>query len=242
MTEDEISNLLVEGESTYLDWKRDFPPELLKGKSDLSWDKGRGKLLKSLVSLANSHGGPHGFLVYGVEDLTSHREVSGISKSFDDADFQQWAENTFDPPPTFSYSELSLSNSKTVGVFKIERTPDYPHVVQANIGGVLFEGQVWYRRGSKNTVALQPELRRMIRGDVPFKISKLSDPVLKRVEADYRKLGRQTTLPLLNQKDSLLAQGYELAVYPGTRREIWVGAIGDRYQHILLLKPKKPKN
>ena len=110
--------------------------------------------------------------------------------------------------------------------------------MQANIGSVLYEGQVWFRRGSKNTVALRDDLRRMFLGDTPFKISKLNDPVLKEVCEHYAQQGRQTTLPLFSDRDSRLAQGYELATYPGTRREIWVGAAGDRYEHILLLKPK----
>jgi hypothetical protein len=109
--------------------------------------------------------------------------------------------------------------------------------VQSNLGNILFEGQVWFRRGSKNTVALQQDLRNMIQGEVPFKISKLNDPILDKVTEHYRKLGKEPTLPRFSDKDSYLARGYELAPYPGTRREIWVGAVGDKYEHILLLKP-----
>ncbi len=238
MTREELEALLAERESTYLDWKTDFPQELIQGRQHAAWDTGRAKLLKPLVALANSRGSEYGYLVYGVEDLGSERRVRGISKSFDDADFQQWAENTFDPPPTFRYSEVRWDDSTTVGVFRIERTPDYPHVAQANLGGVLVEGQVWFRRGSKNTVALRNDLQRMFLGETPFKIARLNDPVLKQIDEHYRKQGRQTTLPRLSDRDSLLAQGYELAIYPGTRREVWVGAVGDRYEHILLVKPK----
>jgi hypothetical protein len=128
--------------------------------------------------------------------------------------------------------------SITVGVLRIERTPDHPHVVQSNLGSVLFEGQVWFRRGSKNTVALREDLKRMFLGEIPFKISKLSDPVLKVISDHYKQQGRTTTLPRIGDRDSLLAQGYELAAYPSTRREVWVGEAGDHYEHILLLKPK----
>ena len=91
--------------------------------------------------------------------------------------------------------------------------------------------------GSKNTVALRDDLQRMFLGETPFKISRLNDPVLKEISKQYAAEGRQTSLPRLSDRDSRLAQGYELATYPGTRREIWVGAVGDRYEHILLLKP-----
>lgn len=238
MTREELETLLAEGESTHLDWKRDFPQGLLGEYKLPAWDSGRAKLLKALIALANSHGSDHGYLIYGVEDLGAERRVSGVSKSFDDADFQQWAENTFDPPPTFRYSELKWDASITVGTFRIERTPDYPHVVQSNLGSILFEGQVWLRRGSKSTVALREDLKRMFFGETPFKISKLSDPVLKEISDHYKQQGRTTTLPRFGDRDSLLTQGYELATYPGTRREVWVGAVGDHYEHILLLKPE----
>ena len=238
MTREELGTLLAEGESTYLDWKREFPYELLGERKSPEWDRGRAKLLKDLIALANSHGSNYGYLIYGIEDLGAERRVSGLSKSFDDADFQQWSENIFSPPPTFRYSELKWNASATVGVFRIERSPDYPHIVQSNLGGILFEGQVWFRRRSKNTIALREDLKRMFFGETPFKISKLDDRVLKEIANHYKQLGRETRLPRFADRDSLLAQGYELATYPGTRREIWVGAVGDRHEHILLLKPK----
>ena len=237
MEKEQFQELLAEGESTYLDWKKDFPPGLLQGKKHNDWDKARGKVLKSIISLANSHGSDNAYLVYGVENFPTSRIVTGISKSFDDSDFQQWAENTFDPPPIFSYSELQWNASIQLGVFQIERISDYPHVVTTNLGGILFEGQVWFRCGSKNTVALHQDLKKMFLGETPFKISKLNDPVLNKVIEHYGAMGKECALPRFSDKDSCLARGYELATYPGTRREVWVGAVGDKYDHILFLKP-----
>ena len=238
MTREELKTLLAKGESTYLDWKRDFPQELVGGSRHPGWDSARGKLLKALIALANSHGSNYGYLIYGVEDRGAERHVFGVSKSFDDADLQQWAENTFSPAPTFRYSELKWDATATVGAFRIERTPDYPHVVKSNLGRVLFEGQVWFRRGSKNTVALHEDLKRFFLGKTPFKISRTNDPVLKEISKYYEKQGRKTTLPRFGDRDSLLSRGYELATHPDTRQEVWVGAVGDHHEHILLLKPK----
>jgi predicted HTH transcriptional regulator len=239
MTRDELEKLLFEGESTYLDWKRDFPGELL-GARGSNWDTGRAKLLKDLVALANGHGSERAYLVYGVEEVRADRHVRGVTRSLDDAQIQQWAENTFDIVPTFRYEEIRWDASTIVAVITVIRVPDFPHIVASSLGGVLFEGQVWFRRGSKNTVAMRDDLRRMVSGDAPFKIGKMNDPVLKVVEDHYRAQGRDPSLPLLMNRDSCLSQGYELAVYPGTRREVWVGAVGDRFEHILMLKPKKP--
>jgi len=112
-------------------------------------------------------------------------------------------------------------------------------VVKKDLGGILYKGQVWHRKGTQNNIALHSDLQMMFRGEIPFKISKLKDPVLEKVKRYYNGRDREVSLPLIGRKDSLLAQGYEIATYPGTRREIWVGQHGNRYEHILLLKPKK---
>ena len=243
MTREVVQKLLAEGESNYLDWKCDFPRELIADKEKGLWDKGRAKLLKSLVSLANSSGSEQAYLVYGVKDLRAKREVMGKSLSFDDADFQQWAKNTFNPPPTFLYTEIEWDVSKTVGLFLIERTSDYPHVVKADLGGVIHKGQVWFRSGSKSEIALHGDLQRMFQGDTPFKIPKLNNSTLKQVQEHHWKKGYQVACCSFDKRDSLLEQGYQLATFPGTRREIWVGCTASgRYEHILLLKPRARPN
>jgi len=175
-------------------------------------------------------------LVCGVKDLRTHREVVGLKKNWDDATFQQWVENNFHPPIRFAYSELKY-DGKAIGIFQISRSGDYPHVACQNIGGVIHEGQVWFRRGSKNTVALYNDLREMFRGNEPVKIARLNNPTLKHIQRHYEDQGRRTTLPLLAEKDDFLGQGYEIAYAPDTRREVWAGYHGHEYEHILMLKP-----
>lgn len=240
MNLDQFKILLDTCESQDLEWKKDWPPGLLRGKEDPTWDKGRGELLKDLISLANSSGSTPAHLVIGVKDMGARRRVYGISKLFDDADFQQWATNTFDPPPKFLYTEIAWEDTAAIGVFSIERIPNFPHVVKKDLGEVLYKGQVWLRRGTQNNIAGYLELREMFEGEKPIKIARTSDPEIKKVKRHYKALGRDIALPLLEEKDKHLVQGYEIAAYPGTRREIWAGLVGsNRYEHILLLTPKK---
>jgi hypothetical protein len=77
MTKEELEKLCASGEASWLDWKADFPPSLLKGKSDSDSEKGRGTLLKDLVSIANGTGEQYGYLVYGVKDERTVRIVKG---------------------------------------------------------------------------------------------------------------------------------------------------------------------
>ena len=240
MTTEEFAALLDFGEDTWLDWKRDFPDELLKGKSTPGWEKGKGILLKDLIAIANSDDGREdGYLVYGVKDMKTRRQVYGISgKSWDDADFQTLAANTFDPLPRFHYVELEYE-THLVGIFRITRIPEYPHVCVKSIGGILYDGQVWYRRGSGNAVAHRDELERMITMKTPFTFFQSDDSVLLDVINKLEKEGWIVNLPRLQEKDSKLAQGYKLAYYPGTRREIWVGYWNGQYEHILMLRTQR---
>jgi hypothetical protein len=153
MTEDDLLKLLSHPESTWLDWKQSFPSGLAGGKKDPKWDSARAEILKELVSIGNGDDeNETGYLAYGLEDLGTERKVVGISAAYDDAMFQTWAENTFEPTPTFAYSTVQHKDGP-VGVFAIHRVPTYPHVCVASLGGILFDGQVWFRRGTKNTVA-----------------------------------------------------------------------------------------
>jgi len=71
----------------------------------------------------------------------------------------------------------------------------------------------------------------------PFRIPKMNDETLKSIVQQYKEQGLETSLPLLEEKDVRLARGYRMAYYPGTRREVWVGYHGGRYEHILMIKP-----
>lgn len=232
MTKDELQTLCASGETSWLDWKKDFPQSLLKGSGDPHYQEGRGTLLKDLVSIANGADEQYGYLVYGVRDEGTTRIVTGTSKSWDDADFQTWARNTFDPVPKFVYSELSWSATETVGVFKIERVPAYPHVAIRSVGGVLFEGQVCFRQGTQNRIPHRAELHIMIFGEKPFIASRPEDPELLRTLG----YGKQLVWPRFEDKDSCLASGHQMVYYPGTRREVWVNRHGQP-SLIAMLKP-----
>lgn len=145
MDYEKLRAILGRGERQALDWKADFPGELRGGAGSRAWEKGRGILLKDLVAMANGLSDGVGHLVYGVKDHGSHRQVLGRHGSWDDADFQTWAQNTFTPPPEFSYVEVQWRDGLNVGLFEIRVSAQYPHVVKQSLGEVLHQGQVWTR-------------------------------------------------------------------------------------------------
>lgn len=250
-----LNDLLPFGEETWLDWKREFPPvfgrmnrkEAQQHGKEATWDESKSKLLKDLVSLANGDDDfsqtagclmGRAFLVYGVKDLGHRRQVFGIEKHWDDAVFQQWNADFFDPPLDLSYREEMVPEGH-VGVFEIRRSPKYPHVAKRTLGK-LYKGQVWFRRGTSNSEAMNADLRRMVLGHQPVKVEGLDSPLLSRTKSFYAETGRQVVFELFMKKDERLYQGYEIAYFPNTRREIWIGSYGGSWDHIAMLKPPIP--
>ncbi len=238
MTRAELEDLLERPESDTLDWKADFPRGLAEGRSDPAWETAKATVLKDVVAVANAVEEQRGYVVYGVLDQGTSREVRGKTGSWDDATFQTWAANAFDPPPDFSYSEVAWDDFRSVGVFVIRPHPDYPHVAKQSIGGVLHEGQVWIRRGSMNSVALNQDLRCMFRGTDPIIDSRSNGPIVTAAANHYRELGYEPVLPRWVDRDVKEAEGYRIAFYPGTRRHVVVVDPRGDPDLVLMLKPR----
>ncbi len=168
MKKEDLQKLLAHSQDTWLDWHESFPLELLKGEDHPQWETGKAKLLRDLAALANRSGGRQGYLVFGVADHGSEREIKGIFKSWQGTDFQGWARHVFDPPLSFSYEELAVGDQIRVGVFSVDLAPQYPHVATRSLGGILHPGQVWVRRGNEAVIALYQDLQEMFtRGERP---------------------------------------------------------------------------
>jgi hypothetical protein len=163
-----LDELLGHGEQSWLDWKRQFPPGIAGGHKHADREEHRGKLLKSLVSIANSIVDECGYLVYGVEDKGNRRTVIGVETHFDDATFQDWNEKGFAPPVHFHYRE-EQHEGRRVALFEIAPSSNHPHVCARDIGGELHTGQVWFRRGSRNTLASHVDLKRMFAPPEPLR-------------------------------------------------------------------------
>lgn len=236
MRRDEFQKLLQNSESSFLDWKADFPAGLIKGSRHPDWEKGKAELLKDIVSIANNDDGGTGFLVYGVKDHGTHREVIGIGRNWDDADFQTWAQTAFDPPPQFLYSELAWKNDKTVGMFSIDHVADYPHVASRSIDRVFCEGQVWYRFGTRNSVADHGKLRNMFLGQEPYALERMDGSISNKVKQHYESQACTVQWRRFGNRDELVEQGFSLAYFPGTRRPILVMNRGEP-DLILMVRP-----
>lgn len=224
-----FSDLLAHPEQEWLDWKAEFPDGVRAGRRDPKWEEGRAKILRALVSIANSVHDQCGYLVYGVDDAIAPRSVCGIGQTYDDADFQDWALAVFRPRVDFLYRE-EMHNGVRVGIFEIRPSSDWPHVCEQAIAGMLSVGQVWFRRGTRCTIAASEDLRRMHAPQDPVVVTSNDGPQVQEIRELWRPHGLEPYWPRGDQRAERLASGERIAYLPGTRREVHFA------NHVLMLR------
>lgn len=217
-------------ESEILDYKIDLP---FASKPPLV---ARSELLKDIMAIANTVRDQPGYLFYG---RNPGKGLCSITAKVDDADVQQWAENAIEPPMLFSVHTVQFSGLE-ICLIVIRPASRRPHVSKATIckDGPLHEGQVWFRRGSKNTVATFDDLHRLFREENvgPIRFESTKDSGFRLLEDWFKSLRREVFHGRITQKDQLLAQGYEVARHPLNSCEILIGP-----DAMLFLKPFSDK-
>lgn len=151
----DFQSLLGYGESDWLDYKAALGPGIEQpGLPKEVRAHAQAELLKDLMCLANSPAPRRTrYLVRGVKDRPDGRHVVGAARPLDDADVQTWLEGRFDPPLQVQYWQWPRADGTFVGVFELRTAPGVVHVPARSLGQALVEGQVWWRRGSRNTLA-----------------------------------------------------------------------------------------
>jgi hypothetical protein len=147
--------LLLQSESPELDFKRD--QYAFKGADDLT----KSKLLKDVLSFANSWRLGDAHILIGVEDLsTGLRNGRGIlaADHIDDASLQQFVNSKTNREIRFSYQAF-LYDGKSFGIITIpkQRRPFYGK----KDFGIVKANEVYYRRGSSCAVATPDEIHQM---------------------------------------------------------------------------------
>lgn len=117
MNETLFRTLLLQSEGPELDFKRD--QYAFKGADDLS----KSKLLKDVLTFANSWRFGDAYVLIGVEDLnTGARDARGIPAAdhIDDASLQQFVNSKINRDVKFSYQAF-LYDGKSFGVIAIPK-------------------------------------------------------------------------------------------------------------------------
>jgi hypothetical protein len=174
--------LLLQSEGPELDFMRDQYAFI--GAADSN----KSKLLKDILTFANSWRIGDAHVLIGVEDLcTGHRDPRGIPPGdhIDDASLQQFVNSKTTREVNFSYQAFHYAG-KSFGLITIpnQKRPLYAK----NDFGIVKASEVYFRRGSSCAVATPDEIHQMgFDDEKEYRPS----PIIRLEFAD---LGRRVTL------------------------------------------------
>lgn len=163
-----MEQLLHEGESSCLDYKRDQYP--FAGATDYE----KGELLKDILAFANGWRHAEAYILIGVEEVAGGRStVVGVSQHIPENDLQQFVNSKTNRPVTFSCRSYTFEG-KQVGVITIPQQ-DGPLYLNKNYGR-LQKHVVYYRQGTTTAIASPDDIARM---GVSLEIEKLLEGQLE---------------------------------------------------------------
>lgn len=162
LTLEQIRELVLEGESNRLDFKRE--QYRFVGLSGPDGDKEKAKLLKDVLAFANAFRKDPAFILVGVdESLPRNQAVAGIptQDAIDDATLQQFVNSKTNRPIPFRAYSVPCPNANVVQVVEIDPCADQrPFHLNKGFGGIAAD-EVWFRSGSSNTKATPDDIFRM---------------------------------------------------------------------------------
>lgn len=162
LTLEQIRELVLEGESNHLDFKREQYHFI--GLSGPDGDKEKAKLLKDVLAFANAFRKDPAFILVGVdESLPRDQSMAGIPSQdvIDDATLQQFVNSKTNRSIPFRAYSVSCPNSNLVQVIEIDPCADQrPFHLKKGFGGIAAD-EVWFRSGSSNTRATPDDICRM---------------------------------------------------------------------------------
>ncbi|WP_412028685.1 helix-turn-helix domain-containing protein [Deinococcus yunweiensis] len=219
MNEALLRHLLTHPETYDVEFKRQFPEHFFT-RGDERQNHARAELIRDVAGVANAPVDRPGYLIYGVQDRGGRRVPFAASPevSLDDATLDQLLTRYLEPVPEISYGEFRL-DGVLVGLMRIGRVPDYPHVIRESLSGRIHEGQVFVRQGTRIHVAGHAELRRMFDGAAPY-VSTSDTTEFSALVQSLRESGWHTAFIPHQQVDERLGGGWTFVHWPGTRRRI----------------------
>jgi hypothetical protein len=151
-----LEQLLHEGESSSLDYKRQQYP--FAGATD---DE-KSELLKDILAFSNGWRHADGFILIGVEEVAGGRSiVSGVTSHIPENDLQQFVNSKTNRPVTFSYRAYPFEG-KQIGIITVPQQ-ERPNYLTKKYGK-LEKQVVYYRQGTSTAIANPDDIARMGRG------------------------------------------------------------------------------
>lgn len=150
-----MEQLLHEGESSCLDYKRDQYPFASATKEE------KGELLKDILAFANGWRHAEAYILIGVEEVVGGRStVVGVSNHLPENDLQQFVNSKTNRPVTFSYLAYAFEG-KQVGIITIPLQDVRPLYLKNRDYGGLNKDCVYYRQGTTTAIGSPDDIAKM---------------------------------------------------------------------------------
>lgn len=148
LTIKEFEELIRKPESPILDFKR----ELYDFTNEFE-NKITAGFVKDVISFTNTIRMETSYIIFGIgENIDGSKEMLGIDKNIDEAQFQAKVKNKVYPIPHFSFHRL-IYNEKTYGILSFPITKyEIPVSSKVKMPGLVV-GKYYYRLGSSNEEA-----------------------------------------------------------------------------------------
>ncbi len=149
----DLASLLERPEGETLDFKAT--------SYDLSNKRKKRDFAKDLASLANTPREGNAYIVLGVKKrLDGSFKLWGVKEKIDDANLQDVASSLLEPTPRFVYQAIP-HDGVVLGLVTIPAGQETPVAPQKTKDPGFVEGNIYFRRGSKNDVASIQEQARI---------------------------------------------------------------------------------
>lgn len=119
-------------------------------------------LIKDIMAMANSLNNNVKRIIIGVKKTPINTEVLGLECVEDVASYENIIQENVEPNINFNYEAYNYSDDITLGVFEIYDNNDRPYMMKKDCGG-LKKGDIWIRKGTRNSRATRADLDKMIK-------------------------------------------------------------------------------
>lgn len=117
-------------------------------------------LLKDIMSMANAHSMNKKYIIIGVKDIPgSDRQIIGLDTISDQANLENVIQENIEPNINFKYYHY-FCKEKMLGIIEIDGNTNPPYMMKKDLGA-LKKGDIWIRKGSRQSRVVREDIDRM---------------------------------------------------------------------------------
>lgn len=153
-------------------------------------------LLKDIMSMANADSMDKKYIIIGVKDLPdSERQIIGLDSISDQANLENVIQENIEPNINFKYYKY-FYKEKLLGIIEIANNANPPYMMKKDMGA-LKKGEIWVRKGSRQSRAVREDIDRMFF----FRNNTLDSQKIKLGFGDDLDSEQTITIPKINAEE-----------------------------------------